>query len=328
MPAALNARILGLLIAGGLTAVASLNASAQGGQEAAARILSPVPAGGTSDLVARLVADSLRGSEGLTVTVENKPGASGRIAISALKAAKPDGNTLLLAPILLPVIGPLTLRNPGYDPVEDLVPVSQVSRYEFALAVAADHPARTLPEFIRWARDNPRQAMYGTPALGSLPHFLGESLRRSAAIELVHVAYGGVGQLTTDLIGGRIAAGISAVPDFLSLHRAGRLRVLATSGTARSVHLPDVPTFREQDQPAIRAVGWHGVFAPAGTSPELAQQLSSRIADSLRRAEVREKFHALGLDPTGTTPRELAAIIAADSAYWTPIVKATGFVAE
>ncbi len=109
---------------------------------------------------------------------------------------------------------------------------------------------------------------------------------------------------------------------------AGRLRVLATSGTARSLHLPDVPTFREQDQPAIRAVGWHGVFAPAGTSPELAQQLSSRIADSLRRAEVREKFHALGLDPTGTTPHELAAIVAADRAYWAPIVKATGFVAE
>lgn len=328
MPAGLNARILGSLIAVAVTAAVSQSASAQGGQEATARILSPVPAGGTSDVVARLLADALRRVTGLKFIVEDRPGGSGRVAVNALTQAKPDGRTLLLAPIIVPVIGPLTLRNPGYDPVKDLVPVSQVSRYQFALAVAADHPARTLAEFVRWARENPQQAMYGTPALGSLPHFLGESLRQSAAIELAHVAYGGVGQLGTDLIGGRVAAGISSIPDLLPLHRAGRLRVLATSGTARSVHLPHVPTFREQGQPAIRAVGWHGVFAPAGTPPELAQQLSSGIADSLRRAEARDKFHVLGLEPTGTTPRELAEIIAADTAYWAPIVKATGFVAE
>lgn len=316
-------RILVLLLVASGCATASL-AIAQPVPGRAVRIVSPVPAGGTSDLVARIVADSLK-EAGLTPVVEGRPGAGGRIAIDALRKSPPDGSTLLLAPIALPVIAPLTLRNPGYDPVRDLVPIGQVSRFEYALAVAAGHPAQTLAEFIAWARAIPQQATYGTPASGSLPHLLGALLAKHSDLALTHIPYRGVTQLESELIGGQIAAGISAVSDFLALHRAGQIRILATSGPARSIHLPAVPTFAQQGHATVEAVGWHGVFAPAGTPQALIDQLSSLLLTALRRPEVRERFVALGLEPTGTTASELARIIAADTARWGPVVRAAGF---
>jgi tripartite-type tricarboxylate transporter receptor subunit TctC len=291
-------------------------------------MLVPVPAGGTSDLVARLIADRLREDLGRPVVVENKPGATGRVAIAAFKSAAPDGTTLLFAPIALPVIGPLVFKDPGYDPAKDWAPVGQVARYEFAFAVGADHPARTVPEFVAWAKVNLPRASVGNPGAGSLPHFLGVMIGRAAAIELVHVAYKGVAPLETELMSGQIAAGISASSDLIPLHRAAKLRILATSGAERSPLLPAVPTFREQGYPSIEAVGWHGVYAPTGTPQALIDQLSTAIVAALQKPELREKFTALGVEPTGTSPQALAAIMAADTARWAPIIKAAGFTAE
>jgi len=292
------------------------------------RMLVPVPAGGTSDLVARLIADRLREDLGRPVVVENKPGATGRVAIAAFKNAAPDGTTLLFAPIALPVIGPLVFKAPGYEPAKDWAPVGQVARYEFAFAVAADHPARTVPEFVAWAKVNLARASVGNPGAGSLPHFLGAMIGRVAAIELVHVAYKGVAPLEAELMSGQIAAGISASSDLIPLHRAAKLRILATSGAERSPLLPAVPTFREQGYPSIEAVGWHGVYAPTGTPQVLIDRLSSAIVAALQTPELREKFTALGLEPTGTSPQALAAIMAADTARWAPIIKASGFTLE
>ena len=292
------------------------------------RMLVPVPAGGTSDLVARLIADRLREDLGRPVVVENKPGATGRVAIAAFKSAAPDGTTLLFAPIALPVIGPLVFKTPGYEPAKDWAPVGQVARYEFAFAVAADHPARTVPEFVAWAKVNLARASVGNPGAGSLPHFLGAMIGRVAAIELVHVAYKGVAPLEAELMSGQIAAGISASSDLIPLHRAAKLRILATSGAERSPLLPAVPTFREQGYPSIEAVGWHGVYAPTGTPQVLIDRLSSAIVAALQTPELREKFTALGLEPTGTSPQALAAIMAADTARWAAIIKASGFTLE
>lgn len=290
-------------------------------------ILAPVPAGGTSDLVARIVADVLKES-GSTPVVENRPGAGGRIAIEALRNSTPDGSTLLLAPIALPVIAPLTLRNPGYDPVKHLVPIGQVSRFEYALAVAADHPAKTLAGFYAWSRAHPDKATYGTPAAGSLPHFLGALVARHAGVPLTHVPYRGVALLESELIGGQIAAGISAVSDFLPLHRSGRIRVLATSGPVRSIHLPAVPTFAELGQPEIEAVGWHGLFAPAGTPQAVIDPLSTLLLAAMKRPDVRARFVALGLEPTGTSAQDLARVMAKDTARWAPIIRQSGFSAD
>jgi tripartite-type tricarboxylate transporter receptor subunit TctC len=321
-------RALCLVLAGAVAAAAPATAYPQSRAKQPIRIIVPIPTGGQSDVVARLVADALRERLGDPVVVENRVGGSGRIAVDALKSAAPDGATLLVAPIAVPVILPLVRKEPGYDPIKDFAPVAQITRFGYAFAVAADHPARTVPEFIAWAKANATRATFGSPGAGSLPHFLGVALGQSAGIELVHVAYRGAAPLEVDLMSGQIAAGISAVADLVPLHRAGKLRILATSGAERSPLLPAVPTFRQQGYAAVDASGWHGVYAPAGTPQRVIDQLSAAIVASVRTPELKEKLAALGLEPTGTTPEALAAIMAADTARWREVIKASGFRAE
>jgi tripartite-type tricarboxylate transporter receptor subunit TctC len=319
-------RALCLLLAGAVAAVPGAHAQVKPKQPL--RILVPLPPGSTSDVVARLIAEPLRDGVAQPVVVENRPGATGRIAVAALKSAPPDGATLLLAPIAVPVIVPLVFKEPNLDPARDLVPIAQVSKYEFAFAVGADHPARTVHEFVVWAKARPAQVTFGTPGAGSVSHFLGVMLGQAAGLELVHVPYRGAAPLESELMSGQITAGVSALSDFLALHGAGKLRILATSGRERSPLLPAVPTFREQGYPSVEGVGWHGVFAPAGTPQPVVSRLSGAIAAALQSPELREKFAALGIEPTGTTPQALAAIMAADIVRWRTIVKATGFSAE
>jgi tripartite-type tricarboxylate transporter receptor subunit TctC len=321
------ARVLCLLLSAAVTAAAAPAAPAQTSAKPL-RLLVPVPAGGQADVAARLIAGPLRDSLGHPVVVDNRPGATGRIAVDAFRSAAPDGTTLLFAPIAVPVLVPLVFRDVNYDPQKDFAPVSQVSKFGFAFAVAANHPAHTLPEFVAWAKANPARASVGNPGAGSVPHFLGVMLRQATGIELVHVAYKGVGQLETELMSGQVAAGISAVSDLAALHRAGKLRILATAGAKRLPLLPTVPTFREQGYPSLQAEGWHGVYAPAGTPPPVIDRLSAAIVAAVRTPDLREKFAGLGLEPTGTTPEALASIMADDIKRWRPIVKAAGFTAE
>ena len=321
-------RALCLLLAGVVACAAPVVTPAQSLGKQPLRIVVALPPGSTSDAVARLITESLRASAGQPVLVENRPGASGRIAVEALKASAADGRTLLLAPVAVPVIVPLVFKDAGFDPAKDLLPVGQVAKFGYAFAVAPRHPARTLAEFIGWAKAHPAQASFGTPGAGSLPHFLGMMVGKAARTELVHVPYRSAAQVEVELMSGEIAAGVSALSDFIPLHRAGKLRILATSGAQRSPLLPAVPTFREQGYPTIDATGWLALYAPAGTPPATIDQLSETIVKTLQVPALREKLLSLGVEPTGTTPEALAAIMAADTARWRAIVKATGFTAE
>jgi tripartite-type tricarboxylate transporter receptor subunit TctC len=168
----------------------------------------------------------------------------------------------------------------------------------------------------------------GNPGAGSLPHFVGVMIGRAAGVEFEHIAYKGIGPLQTELMSGQVAAGIGLLSDWIALHRAGKLRILATSGAERSPLLPGVPTFREQGYPAVEATGWHGVYAQAGTPRPVIDQLSTAIVKVLQAPELRKKLLDLGIEPTGTTPETLAAIMAADTARWGPIIKASGFTVE
>jgi tripartite-type tricarboxylate transporter receptor subunit TctC len=322
------ARVLCLLLSAAVAAAVAGSVHAQLKAKYAIRILVPLPAGSTSDAAARLIVDCIRDGFGQPVVIDNRPGGTGRIAAEALKSAPADGTTLLFAPLAVPVVGPLVFRRLNYDPAKDFAPIAQVSRYELAFAVAAHHPARSVPEFAAWAKANPARASFGTPGAGSLPHFLGIVVGRAAGIELVHISYKGPAPLEAELMSGEIAAGISAVSDFLGLHRAGKLRILATSGAKRSPLLPAVLTLREQGYPIEDLVGWHAVYAPAGTPQPVIEQLSSAIVAALQAPDLREKFIALGLEPTGTTPQALAEIMAADTARWRPIIQAAGFTAD
>jgi len=308
--------------------VASPNAYAQSVVKGPVRIIVGFAAGGTTDTAARLLADQIQDSLRQPVVVENKAGASGRIAAEALKHAAPDGTTLLLVPIVVPVLAPLVFKQLDYDPAKDFAPVTQVANYQFAFVVGRDHPARTMPEFVAWAKSHPAQAAYGTPAAGSLPHFIGVMIGRAAGIDMVHVAYKGVAPLEADLMGGQIAAGVDALSDVIELHRAGKLRIIATSGAQRSPLLPMVPTFKEQGFPTIEGSGWIAMYAPAKTPRPVIDYFSATIIKALHTPQLRERLVNLALEPTGTTPEELTAIMINDAARWAPIIKASGFTAD
>jgi tripartite-type tricarboxylate transporter receptor subunit TctC len=303
-------------------------AGAQNMQPATMHIVVPLPAGGTSDLLARVLADSLKADVARSVIVNNRPGASGRIAVDALRSAAPDGSTVMLAPFAVAVLVPLTLRDVHYDPARDLVPVAQVDTFDYALAVAADHPARDLAQLLVWLQANPDRATFGTPGVGSVPQFIGAQFARASGAPLLHVPYRGAAGVASDVMGGQVSAAISALADFASLHRGGRMRILATSGEHRSALTPEIPTFREQGYPELEITGWHGVFAPAKTPPAIVERLSAAFVAAVGAPSTRARMAHLGLEPAALPPDAFAARIAADTEHWRRLVKASGFVAE
>ena len=291
------------------------------------RILVPF-ADGASFAAAEFIVGPIASAIDQPAIVERKPGATGRVAAETLKNAPRNGTTLLLAPIVVPVLNPLVFKNLRYDPLRDFAPVAQVATFRYALAVEPNHPARTLREFAAWAKVHPTQATFGTPGAGSVPHFLGVMVSQAADVELVHVPYLGAAPMTADLMGGHIACGIDALANLIEFHRAGKILILATSGTERAPLAPAVPTFREQGFAAIEATGWIALYAPAGTPTPIIDRLSKAVNEALHTPSIREKYLALGVEPTGTTPEELAAIMATDTARWAPIIRTSGFVAE
>ncbi|MDM0109819.1 tripartite tricarboxylate transporter substrate-binding protein [Variovorax sp. J22R24] len=309
-----------------------IHAGARGWAEAIAQVGGTEPArllislgDGATHAVARQLAEGARVRMNRPVVVEERLGASGRIAAVILKNAPADGSTVALLPIVVPVLAPLVFKDVNYDPIRDFVPVCQVATYAYGLAVPANHPARTMPEFIQWAKANPGKSFFGTGAAGSLPHFLGLVIVKETGVEMTHVGYKGGNAMALELAGGTIPAGIGGLSDFIEFHKAGRIRVLATSDSKRIEQLPDVPTFSEQGLPGIVARGWTGVFAPARTPAPIVDQWNAALVGAVRAPELRDLLISFGLAPTGTSQREFGDILAADIARWGPIVKASGF---
>lgn len=306
----------------------ALAVTCAGAQDSPIRIVVGFPPGGGSDLVARLVADRMRVSLGTPVVVENRPGVNGILAVEAVKNAAPDGRTLMVSPIVVTVFAPLTHAKLRYDPIRDFAPISLAATFDFSLAVGPASPAKTLHEYIAWVRANPANAAYGLPTVGSPSHFFGVLLARTTGLDLVPVPYKGGPALTNDLVGGQVPAGITALSDWVKHHEAGKIRILATSGSQRSPIAPDVPTFGELGFPAIEGSGWQAFHTTAGTPRAVVERLSAAIAAALKAPEVRERLLAIGLVPVGSTPDELAQRVADDSAKWAPLVKASGFRAD
>lgn len=323
----MNRRTLLRSAALGATAVALSHPALGQIGEQPVRIVFPFTAGGSGDALARLIAEHVRGALNHPVIVENRVGAQGRLGVQAVRTAAPDGKTILITPIAPMSIYQLVYKSLGYDPVADFVPLSQVATFDFALAVGPQVPAKSLKELVAWVKANPKDGNYGTPAAGTLPHFFAVSFAKAAGLDLRHVSYRGSAAAMTDLIGGQIAMVMTTTADVLAQHKAGRVRVLATSGAQRSPFLPDIPTFKESGY-SIEGEGWYGLFAPAKTPPETVAKLSAAIAAAMRTPAVKEKLLAFGLVPTGTTSAELARIQKADTALWAPAVKASGYTPE
>jgi len=309
-----------------LAGLVSSPAAAQLGEQPV-RIIFPFAGGGSGDALARLLAEHLRMALNQPVIVENRAGAQGRLGVQAVKTAAADGKTLLLTPVAPMSIYSHVYKSLAYDPVADFEPVAQVATFDFALAVGPQVPAKTLKELVDWVKANPTQGSYGTPAAGSLPHFFAVSFARTAGLDLRHVGYRGSAAALTDLVAGQIPIVVTTTSDLLEMHKAGRVRVLATSDKQRSPFLPELPTFKEAGY-AIEGSGWYGVYVPAKTPPAAIEPLTKALAAAVRKPEVKERLLAFGLQPTGTSAAELARIQKADSDLWAPAVKASGFTPE
>jgi tripartite-type tricarboxylate transporter receptor subunit TctC len=309
-------------------AASLMMASVQAQIDKPVRILVGFPAGGSADIAARLLGERLAADLKQPVVVENRPGAGGRIAAEALKNANPDGSTIMLTPIVVPVLAPLVFSKLPYNPNTDFMPVIHVVNFQFGLSVNASHPAKNLGELLTWFKANPAQANFGSPAPGSLPHFFGVMIASNAGLDLVHVPFSGGAPLMNALVGSQVSSGIDTVVDQMEMFRGGKTRILATSGSARSPLLPDVPTFAEAGLKGVEGSGWFAVFAPAKTPAAVIEQINAGLNKALKTSELRERFIKMGFEPTGGTSAELAAIMKRDTERWGPVVKASGFHAD
>ena len=296
-------------------------------QDKTIKFLVGFPAGAGLDTMTRLVAEKMRVKLGQPVVVENRPGADGRIVMDLLKASPADGLTLVMTPLVTVVTAPQVFSNLRYDPFADFTPVAHAADFLFAFTVGASTPAATLPDYVALVKRDFKYGNYASAGTGSLPHFFSLLFASTAGIKLNHVGYKGTAPALTDLLGGQLGAFMGTVSDVAAQHKAGRLRVLATSGARRARELPQVPTFRELGY-AIEGAGWYAAYAPAKTPKATVDRLANAIIEAIKSPDVREKLEALGMEPTGLGPAQLADIHKADYDQWGPVIKASGFKPE
>lgn len=288
------------------------------------RILVGFAAGGSVDLVARLMAERLSPRIGQPVLVENRPGGFVRVAIDAVRTAPPDGSTLLLTSSTPLVVTPHAYAKLPYDAQRDLVSVARLVNGQQGFALGPMSGARSWPEYVAWIKANPDKGFFASSGVGSMGHLVGVVLANTSGLKLEHVAYKGSGHYNAELMGGQVSAGISGIADAADFHRAGKLRIVAVSGAERSRALPDVPTFRELGVPMDLSL-WYGVFAPAGTPAPIVELLGRELVAIVSAPDLSDRFVSLGLDPAPAGPKATAETLAADYARWRPIVQQAGF---
>lgn len=292
------------------------------------RILVGFSAGGSADIVARLIADKLRDRTGLTTIVDNKAGSGGVIATEALTKMPPDGNAMVLAAMSATIMAKLTYTKLPYDPQVDLDPISLVTTFQLALAVTPALPVDSMASFASWAKANPTLASFGVPAPGGHSHFLGLMLGRALGVDMQVVPYRGSAPMIADLSPGQIKVAISALSDFHAAYKGGKVRLLATSGRARSLAAPELPTFVESGYRDLVGEGWLGLYAPARTPLATRTALATEIAIILAMPDVRERIVTMGMEPQSSSPAGLAEFDATELKRWQPIVAASGFKVE
>lgn len=294
-------------------------------QDTPLRILVGFAAGGSADLSARLLADQLRVQLGRPVLVENRTGAAGRLAVEATKSAKPDGNTLMFVPHGPMTLFPYVYKALRFDPFKDFTPIGRVSSFDYALSTGPATPAKTISEYLAWARVPGNKASFGSPGAGTVPHFIGQGFAQKAGLALTHVPYRGAAPSMVDLIGGSVSLVVSPLADAIEHHKAGKLRVLATTGEQRTEMLTGVPTLRETGMD-LTVDGWYGLYGPAGLAPELVQTLSKAL--DAAALQLREPFAKSTLRAAATSPAQLQQLQRREAALWQQLVAASGFRPE
>lgn len=288
------------------------------------RLVAPSTPGDAPDVIARMVADKLSTALGQTVVVENRPGAGGVVGSEAVAKSAPDGYTLIMGNAGSHGINAAVYSKLPYDIQRDFVPVSQVAVAPNVMVINPDVPAKTVAEFIAYAKSQPGKLSYASGGNGSSAHMSMELFKAMAGVDLTHVPYKGSSPALTDVAGGQVAAFIGNMPPTVPLIKAGKLRPLAVTTTKRSALMPELPTIAEAGLPGYETVAWFGVFAPAGTPPDVVNKLSAEIGKIARSPEMREKLVAMGAEPVGGTPEEFKAVVDRDIAKWKPLAQKVG----
>jgi len=306
-----------------MVCLSALPAAAQEYPARPVRVIVGFPAGGGSDLIARVFAQKLTGAIGQTVVVENRPGASANIAAELAARSAPDGYTLLFANSSLS-ISPAVFRKLAYDPVRDFTPISMASSYPFVLAVHPSLPARSVKELVALAKTKPGALDYASAGPATMSHLAMQLLRLKTGVELSHLSYKGAAPAVVSLMSGETQLAFLVMPVAHPQFKAGKLRGLGVAAPARSPAAPEVPTMQEAGVAGNEAVQWNGFFAPARTPPAILDRLHREVVKAVAAPEVRQRIEAEGAAPVGNTPGEFAAFFRAEAEKWADVARRSG----
>jgi tripartite-type tricarboxylate transporter receptor subunit TctC len=285
------------------------------------RFVVPFPAGGATDVVARVLGERLQERFGQPVIVENRPGAGGNLGMENVVRSAPDGHTILMGTMGALTINPHLYANMGFDPLKDLAPVSLAFGSDHILIVNNDLPAKTAQEFIALCKANPGKYSYGSAGSGSSTHMVAELFKLVGQVPLEHVPYRGSAPALNDTVAGNVQAMLDQLPSAIGMVQGGKVRPLAITGAKRSRLLPEVPTMAEIGLPQAEATSWGAVMAPAGTPAAVIDRYNGLIRQALADTSVQERLAQAGADAMASTPAELTTYMTAESAKWLRVVK-------
>ena len=303
-------------------------AHAQGYPSKPVRIVAPFGAGSTIDIIGRLIAPKLTDVLGQPVIVENRPGAGGMIGMDAVATSAPDGHTLIIGALGPLAMNPALYPKTPFDPVKDFAAVCLLATGPVVIAVHPSIPAQPVKDLIDLAKKRPGQLNFGSPGVGSSPHLTGELFKLITKTDIVHVPYKGNAEAITDLIGGQLSIVFTGVPPVVPLAKAGKVRLLATTGKQRMPNLPEVPTIREAGIEGADVLIWYGIVAPAATPKDVVARLNREIVKIMNTPDVREKFSQQGVDPASSTPDEFAQMIRDEVTRWGKVIRSAGIKLE
>lgn len=285
------------------------------------RLIAPYPAGGTTDIVARYVANGLSKSLGWTVIVENRAGAGGIVGHEAAAKATPDGYTLVLGNSAMLAVSVSLFPKLPYNPTKDFAPITEAAAGPLVLVVRPALPVHSLQDLLALAKKEPGKLNAGLSALGSMHHMTTDVIKTRAGVQWTDVPYKGSAPMLIDLLSGQTDFAFDNIPSALPYIKAGKLRAIAVSSPKRTGLLPDVPTLEESGMKGVEALAWHGVLAPRGTPPAIVARLHDEIVKLLKTPEMTKRLNDLGLEPIGSSPQAFAAFIRSENVRWAQIAR-------
>jgi tripartite-type tricarboxylate transporter receptor subunit TctC len=323
-----RALVAALAVLVGVMTSASALAQAASYPNRPIRIVVPFPVGGIADTFSRTIGIKLTEVWGQPVVVENKTGAGGNIGAELVAKSAPDGYTLVMGNIGSHAVNVSLFKNIPFDPIKDFVPIAHVLDAEGLLVVNPSVNANSVREILEMARAQPGKLSYASGGLGTTSHLAGELFKSTAKVDIVHVPYKGNSPAITDLLGGQTQMSFATMPTVLPHVKAGKLRAIASIGLARTVALPDVPTVAESGLPGFEVSNWIGLFAPAGTPPEIVAKLNAEVQKIMRSPDVQKRLEAEGARFIPTTPGQFAAFQKDELVKWAKIIKDANIKAE